>query len=196
MVRLTTAWAIAGIGLAAAARLLAEHFWILSVVPHAVWWLGAVALLGAALWRARAAARRRSALLQAGGMLAAMVAYLPAWWAGVHLTETVRFYWNRPAYDRIVAAVRPPEGVTRLSANGLDYIVDPGPPVRVAFVWPGGIIDNWCGVVHDPSGDVLRVNSLHLWTPEWRNARQTRLFGGDMTSCRTLKQPYHLCCFT
>lgn len=51
------------------------------------------------------------------------------------------------------------------------YLVDPGPPPRVSFAW-GGMLDNWCGVVHDPSGRVLKhgfdpggvtLHVEHLW---------------------------------
>ena len=42
----------------------------------------------------------------------------------------------------------------------------------------------------------MQVNSLELWTPQWRNHRVTLRFGGDMVSCEHIDGPYHYCCFT
>jgi hypothetical protein len=67
--------------------------------------------------------------------------------------------------------------------------------VRVAFLL-GGIIDNWTGVVYDPTGEVLKVNGFELFGDEWREAKVTQLFGGDMTSARHLKGHWYLCTFT
>ena len=40
------------------------------------------------------------------------------------------------------------------STSGVQFQVDAGPPRRVAFLQPGSILDNWEGVVYDPSGRV------------------------------------------
>ena len=71
-----------------------------------------------------------------------------------------------PAYTRIVDIVTqvPP---SRESSSGrtdeLRYVVDDGPPVRVAFP-KGGLIDNWWGVIYDPSDAVAEAKG-------WSEAR-------------------------
>ena len=81
-----------------------------------------------------------------------------------------------------------------------EYFVDPGPPVRVAFVLaPGRFIDNWCGVVYDPSGEVMQANQFDGSWNSWDVQVPSRiigLFGGDMLGCRPLDAPYYHCCFT
>jgi hypothetical protein len=76
--------------------------------------------------------------------------------------------------------------------------VDPGPPLRIAFSW-GGIIDNWHGIVHDPSGEVLKARQFKSdWSnwddPELRPIKY--LFGGDMRSARHLWGHWYYCTFT
>ena len=73
---------------------------------------------------------------------------------------------------------------------GLRTEVDPGPPVRLAFSWGGGILDNWYGIVFDPTGNVLKVNDA-------TQARQvSMLFGGRMTYAEHVWGPWYFCSFT
>lgn len=76
--------------------------------------------------------------------------------------------------------------------------VDLGPPRRIAFSW-GGIIDNWSGIVYDPSGEVLRAREFKKdWSnwgdPELRHVK--RLFGGDMRYSFHLWGDWYYCSFT
>ena len=129
-------------------------------------------------------------------IVAAMVLFIPnAWWLGGRAVGWAYFLQHRAAYDRVVAAeIAKPSGGRPTTRS--DHIVDEGPPIRVAFPWPGGIFDNWCGVVYDPTGVVMNVNGTQLGTDEWRSSPITRLFGGDMTECRRLSATYFKCCFT
>lgn len=108
----------------------------------------------------------------------------------------IRFTTLRPRYDAIVADVAarklPASGETR----GVDYQSDPGPPVRVVFPQPGGIIDNWEGVIYDPTGAVRAATSwrgpgVFSAPPEVRT-----LFGGDLLSCKPVSGSYYRCWFT
>lgn len=78
-------------------------------------------------------------------------------------------------------------------------IVDPGPPVRVAVSW-GGILDNWRGLVHDPTGEAMKAKRLDLET--WSNrgdpddASVAGLFGGTLVRARHLEGDWYLCWFT
>jgi hypothetical protein len=137
------------------------------------------------------------ALQQAGAVVACFALFSPAANAGQWTLERIRFSLHRSEYERIVETLG--RGILDPSSSAsdkLDYVLDFGPPLRVAFTWPRGLIDNWCGIVHDPTGDVLKVNELERWSDQWRNSEITKLFGGDMVSCRAVDHPYFLCCFT
>jgi hypothetical protein len=156
-----------------------------------------VGILGAALWQMREPAARTHALQRAGAVVACFALFSPASNLGRWILERVRLSFHRSGYERVVASLE--QGIqdpSSLDSEDVDYIVDSGPPLRVAFSWPGGIIDNWCGIVHDPTGDVLKVNELKLGSDQWRRSEITKLFGGDMVSCRAVELPYFLCCFT
>jgi hypothetical protein len=186
------AWLLSGVTLALSERLLYEHFWLVGLLPIAAWVFAGVLLSAIHLFRLPAVAERYKRRWNLAALAGGFLFLLPMWGLGASLVQYGRFRWNRAEYDRVArAAAEGPTESTRLL-----YDVDPGPPVRVAFPWPGGITDNWCGVVHDPTGDVLQVNTMELWTPQWRNHRVTLLFGGDMVSCEHVDGPYHYCCFT
>lgn len=115
--------------------------------------------------------------------------------AGDRMSQLARFYAMKPRYQAIVGSIE--RGAT--PAAGTRYIVEAGPPLRVAFPWPGGLLDNWCGVVYDPSGLVLKVRDLrpdlsNLGDPTLREVRT--LFGGDIRRCEPLGGPWYFCCFT
>jgi hypothetical protein len=195
MSRAVIAWALIGLVLALSFRLAVDHLWVLAVLPIFLWAAAGVGLLLALTWRAFRRTPRAVPVRLGGVILATGILFVPAMSLGGVLTEKIRFAVYRPYYDEVVATVegRSPDGFAML--RGHIYLVDDGPPVRVAFMWPGGVIDNWCGVVHDPSAEVLKVNDL---TDEdaWRRSPITHLFQGDMISCHVLDAPYYLCCFT
>lgn len=200
MTRAASWWAVSGAALALTQRVLEEHFWVVASLPLLVWAIGGLVLLGIALSKVRSAPSRPQALRAGGIVLAALILFFPTTSVGAWATERLRFMRDRSTYERIVAEARDKMASTSphefLEEHGLNYAVDPGSPFRVAFLWPGGILDNWCGAVFDPSGEVMGINELALGTTAWRNHRTTRLFGGDMTSCRPLDELYYLCCFT
>ena len=84
------------------------------------------------------------------------------------------------------------------SEFGYPITVDAGPPPRVAFSW-GGMLDNWRGIVHDPSGAVMKANILKA---DWSNrddpdyASVSRLFGGTLVRAQHLEGDWYLCWFT
>ncbi|HCU24682.1 MAG TPA: hypothetical protein DF383_06675 [Deltaproteobacteria bacterium] len=197
MRRFVLYWVLFGVAIALTQRVQGEYLWILALFPVGIWALIGCGIFAAVAWGARhrsgrALALRNAAVLVVGGAL-----FLPLASLGDYITEKVRFSWKRSSYERVVSWVSHQPLQNGRSADGpVKYILDPGPPPRVAFPWPGGTIDNWCGVVHDPSGEVLSVNDFALWSDQWRGARVTKLFGGDMISCRLLEASYYFCCFT
>lgn len=107
-----------------------------------------------------------------------------------------KFYRNLETYQVMVEQIV--EGSLAEDASLPSYHIDEGPPVRVAFPW-GGIIDNWVGIVYDPSGEVERANAFKKdWSnwgdPELKHVK--RLFGGDLRGARQLKKHWYYCSFT
>lgn len=112
----------------------------------------------------------------------------------------LRLLSNRTQYEAIIASLeaghRDPADGQHRSERGITFIADRGPPLRVAFN-PEGILDNWSGIVFDPSQDVVNAAPFD---PASGNggARQsiTSLFGGDLVRCRRLGGSYFFCSFT
>ena len=98
-------------------------------------------------------------------------------------------------YEAIVGRVMATGNARGGEASGVQFEVDAGPPLRVAFPQPGGIIDNWEGVVWDPT-DVVRSAT------GWRDGTYTAspvakaLFGGDLVACRHVIDHFYRCWFT
>jgi hypothetical protein len=108
---------------------------------------------------------------------------------------------NRGHYEEIIAKVK--RGHRSPSANssfeedgGVEYVVDAGPPVRVAFN-PEGMLDNWSGIIFDPTGSVMLAKGFDPKTGKFAAPdRVTKLFGGDLVGCRRLGGSYYDCSFT
>ncbi len=180
-----------------------ETLWIFGVGIYFDWLLAGVVLLGTALVLA---VRRRSRpyAIAAGVMVVALAA---AWfgggrlaWIGSRWLLHHRFERDLPRYEAVVQRVlRSPPMPDTTPYRARDYLVDEGPPRRVAFPWPGGMLDNWSGIVYDPTGVVLRVTRLN---PDWSNSSDPslqpvmRLFGGTMYYCERVRGPWYFCRFT
>ncbi len=61
----------------------------------------------------------------------------------------------------------------------------PNNETRVAFPNGAGVIDNWCGVVWDPTGLVGTINE-----------KSKGFFGGDLIKVRHIKEFWYVACFT
>jgi hypothetical protein len=79
--------------------------------------------------------------------------------------------------------------------GGIIYNVDLGPPVRVAF-HPEGMLDNWSGIIFDPTGEVMQADGFDARGNFVAPERITKLFGGDLVGCRHLWRDYYRCSFT
>ena len=146
---------------------------------------------------------RRPGVLMASGaaiVLVSVVMYLLAMPALFAAGD--RFFFNRhfsqarPAYERIALEVTNGGQSPTARRDDIFYIVDPGPPVRVAFQRPGSILDNWEAVVYDPSG---RVATATGFDPEGRftaAADVLKIFDGDLVACRPLGGAFYRCWFT
>src|SRR5688500_3538275 len=183
-------WSVAGAALAFFERTLWNAIWILTLGLWLVYAAVGIVLFAAVAWRGWRRARLPGALRAGAAMLGLEVAlvlalpYVSA--AGDEFQFARRFARLKPRYEGIVAAaVAAPEAAGGES-DCVRFDVDAGPPRRVAFPQPGGILDNWEGVVWDPTGVVRSATG-------WRNgiagdytatAETRRLFGGDLVACR------------
>ena len=125
---------------------------------------------------------------------------LPLLRTGPYTGTWTRLFANPAHYERIIAAAQRERGNGSYSEfrddHGVTYIVDYGPPVRVAFN-PEGMLDNWSGIIYDPSHQVELAKGFDpvsgkFYAPE----RVTKIFGGDLVACRRLYGDYYDCSFT
>jgi hypothetical protein len=133
------------------------------------------------------------------------------WLAGGRLMEagdawTFHVYFERQAarYEAIVQGMaegripvcdRQP-GVVCRAPDGTEYVPEPGEPLRLAFPRPGGLLDNWEGVVYDPSGAVAAAQG---WTADRAFSAPpevARWFGGALLACRAVRASFYRCTFT
>ena len=107
-----------------------------------------------------------------------------------------KLWREKDYYESVVAEVGDGTDKSRYS---FPVLVESGPPVRVAFYW-GGILDNWHGIVNDPTGEVMKANLLNLKTWENRNDSEytsvSMLFGGTLIRAQHLGGDWYLCWFT
>lgn len=194
-------WTATGLLLLFLERPLYDALWIMIASIFLVYVLAGAILL---LFTVAYAAQRRNWVAAASAFGFALCSLI-LWQvepvvsqAGDTATFRIRFSTNRATYDRIVAEVErslgsvPPHG----ERWGIRFQVDAGPPVRVAFRQPGGLLDNWEGVVYDPTGLVSQAQG-------WRSPGEfsappdiKQLFGGDLVSCRHVEKSYYRCWFT
>jgi hypothetical protein len=138
---------------------------------------GVLALLIAlvALAKARTRPNAYSALVILGAWAAWL--FLPTDIMGVH----AKFWLERASYEAAVAQIAVGREPTCVRANVCRH--EAGSSMPLAFPWEG-IIDNWVGVVYDPTGTVIDA------------ARYRGIFGGDLVGCSHISGPYFLCSFT
>ena len=201
---LAVAWALGGLSLSYFDRQLKGR---LGIMAHNLWlayWFGAVAVTVLLLYLVRRQRLPRRATWSVAGFAALVplmsVVHQPLAVAGDNAQFRNRFERLAPSYAAIVRRLESdPIPVRDGTTAGIRFLVDSGPPVRVAFPQTDGILDNWEGVIYDPSGAVLSAG-------EWGSAGGTpafsappevrRLFGGDLVACEPLRDRYYRCWFT
>jgi hypothetical protein len=200
---LTLFWAVSGLLLSLAYEPMTEDF-IAAVLYGLLWitWIiGGLGLLARALWVAWRHRWPRSSI----ALAAATVAVGAATFASFPTLAATGQRWlleSRLArFGIIVAELQrresPVSGV--VEEKRARYIVEPGPVLRVAFILPGGILDNWRGLIYDPSGQVLEAQRFRKDWSNWDDpelAAIKAMFGGDMRNCRHVRGAWHLCLFT
>ena len=131
----------------------------------------------------------------------ALALALPVMWFAAWAFDWISFLSHRDRYEEVVRFAQ--EGQFDADAreyqehDGITFTLDAGPPRRVAFPNPGGFLDNWSGVIYDPTGEVKLAAGFDSGTGEFvAPDRITKLFGGDLVSCRHLLGSFYNCSFT
>ena len=122
----------------------------------------------------------------------------PSFTAGILTGELSRLFINLPRYEAIISKTQTSAdqgGSDFRDTRGIRYIVDRGPPVRVAFN-PEGLLDNWSGIIFDPTGEVMLADGFDQDGNFSAPDHVTKLFGGDLVGCRHLWRHYYSCSFT
>lgn len=168
---------------------LFERIWALGPLLQGGWTLlGTILLIGLVIAR-----QWLPGLVLAVAAVALLLLPLPEW--GGRAWFWISFNQHREAYDSIVAEadVLPDGG----QAHGVRYIIERGPPVRIAFPQPVGVADNWGAVIHDPSDGVATARGWGSRPGEHTiRADLHELWGGDLLTCSRITGHYYRCWFT
>jgi hypothetical protein len=126
---------------------------------------------------------------------------LPVVWGVAWLLGWGSFLANRSTYEDVVRVAESGKYDASPDAykeyGDTTFLLDIGPPRRVAILEPGGFLDNWSGIVYDPTGDVMLADGFDPVTGKFAAPdRVTKLFGGDLVSCRPLIGDFYRCSFT
>ncbi len=180
-----------------------DAIWLLQLPVLGIYWLVGIVLVVWLAVRARRAGGGRAwwdVAIATGAGVALLVVYAPLASAGDAARFERRFNRLEPTYRRIAEDLeRNATMDADTTAGSVRFRVDTGPPVRVAFPQPGGIIDNWEGVVYDPSGVVATARgwSMQRGSQEFTAPPEVRgLFGGDLVICRPIRRSFYRCWFT
>lgn len=125
----------------------------------------------------------------------------PSLSAGGFVGTWARLMMNKRHYEAIIAKAEKRHRSSGTTSSleedgGTEYIVDTGPPVRVAFN-PQGMLDNWSGIIFDPTGEVMLAKGFDPITGRFAAPeRVTKLFDGDLVRCRKLWANFYDCSFT
>lgn len=183
------AWTIVG------ASLLLTHAWrvevsfILSIL---VGLLGVVLLplvglaLFAVCWLKRPF-RWRSAIALIASAWALIWMPLGSW--GYSIWSWISLRQHRAAYEAIISEVHAIPVSGRL--HGERYVIDYGPPTRVFFPRAHGIPDGQGGVVHDPSGQIMK-DAIQA-SPSALHDRF--IFNDNVQHCIHIEGPWYRCWF-
>ena len=200
-------WVAAGVALALLTQpLMAQLTPFLMLPLWAGYGLFGAGLLIAALVRLANPALRRGAVAALALALSfAALMWFGGWWGLARIGDAVefrlRFARLEPRYAALVPGLLRDAPATSgyQKWGGVTVVVDSGPPKRLAFLQPGGIIDNWEGIVHDPTGAVAQARGWRYdrGEQEFTSPPAVRgLFGGDIVRCEHVRGPWYRCWFT
>ncbi|MEQ4504849.1 hypothetical protein [Pseudomonas sp.] len=131
------------------------------------------------------------------GLACTLALAWPSLAAGSFGGSLSRLIVNKSQYEAIIRKAQSHQKPDWFAEDeGVTYSVDVGPPVRVAFN-PAGMLDNWSGIIYDPTGDVMLAKGFDSKSGRFFGPdRITKLFKGDLVRCRRLWGSYYDCSFT
>lgn len=83
--------------------------------------------------------------------------------------------------------------------DGIQYSVDKLSDPIFVFRFGDGILDNWRGIIYDPSGDVKKAEVFYREGKSWNSSEYSKLksvFGGDLIQVQHIRGPFYLGTFT
>ena len=174
-----------------------DEIWAALWVMAMIWWgaldaVGAILAVVALVCLIRGDRAARAGLIAAALLPLATLGLVRA--VGPDRVAVARFWVERGRYQARVDEILAAPVARRAALAGNDCRLDPGPPLRVAFVLPGGILDHWTAVVYDPTGRVVASN--RPLEREQAAGSPRMLFGGLMTHALPLGGPWYRCWFT
>jgi hypothetical protein len=207
LVRTAVAWVTGGVVMSLLTSPLVSHLTAFVLIPA---WVGyallGVGVLVAVVIRLLHRQSRRAAAVAGVLVLSFGAALWFGGWqqlahAGDAVAFRIRFARLQPRYAALVPALLQDTTVASGSqqVEGISYRADPGPPWRLAFRQPGGFLDNWEGVVYDPTGVVAQARGWRFdrGVQEFSAPPDVRhLFGGDIVECDHVSGPWYRCWFT
>ncbi len=126
------------------------------------------------------------------------------------LGDKLRFLRYEKKYVQIIEKIETKKISSNGSLNGISYDTEVDPAMRVSFSW-GGIIDNWRGIIYDPTNELSKIaenNQIHINSGD-RNSltpadeqyiKETTelklLFGGVIYKVKKMGNNWYLCWFT
>ena len=126
------------------------------------------------------------------------------------LGDKLRFNRYKKEYVKIIDKIKLNEISAKGKFEGVNYDSETNKVTRVSFSW-GGIIDNWKGIVYDPTNELSKIaenNGIHInyikgksLTPtEKQHIKETTelkmLFGGVIYKVEKITDNWYLCWFT
>jgi hypothetical protein len=165
------------------------------------WWLG-LFLGGACLigWSIARLTKDRQKVAPGVALLVPASASLFLHFVGTGWIKDARFHhFDRKRYAVIVARIQAAPLSKQKQVAGRECMIDSGPTLRIVFIEPGGILDNWTSIVYDPTGLVMKANQFKGDWSNWDDPKLThvkKLFGGDLRWSEHLGGPWYRCGFT
>ena len=104
---------------------------------------------------------------------------------GFDLGRHVLFQIRKPHYEKLLAEAN--QTGTVVKNQGFSDTTSPG---KHAFFWQRGVVDNWAGVIHDPSGTLGKIKDPS------RNGNLSLIFGGTYYDCQYMGEGWYICWFT
>ena len=126
------------------------------------------------------------------------------------LGDKLRFLRYEKKYVQIIEKIETKKISSNGSVNGISYNTEADPVMRVSFSW-GGILDNWRGIIYDPTNELSTIaennqininsgdrNSLTPADEEYikETTELKLLFGGVIYKVKKMANNWYLCWFT